>query len=141
MKQCLPSVNHEQFPKQITHTDNKWLEILDEGDFPPKVLWGQNADLRFTVNNEGEEANKKPRSRKNIAQHSEGNPDNKRQRNRGTGDWNIRGIMIVLHCGKSTFSSLPVSPPIYRSKSGKFQLCTTAQSIIILIFMRTALPY
>ena len=29
----------------------------------------------------------------------------------------IRGIMIVLHCRKPTFLSLPVSPPIYRSKS------------------------
>ena len=31
-------------------------------------------------------------------------------------------IMIVLHCGKPTFISLPVSPPIHRSKSAKFQL-------------------
>ena len=29
----------------------------------------------------------------------------------------IRGIMIVLHCRKPTFLSLPVSPSIYRSKS------------------------
>ena len=29
----------------------------------------------------------------------------------------IRGIMIVLHCRKPRFLSLPVSPPIYRSKS------------------------
>ena len=35
--------------------------------------------------------------------------------------------MIVLQCGKAT---VPLS--IYRSKSAKFQLCTTA---------RTALPY
>ena len=61
------------------------------------------------------------------------------KRDRGTGDWNITSIMIVLHCGKTTFISLPVSPPIYRSKSAKFQLCITARSIII--FMRTARPY
>ena len=60
-------------------------------------------------------------------------------RDRGTGDWNIRGVMIVLHCGKPTFISLPVSLPTYRSKSAKFQLCTTARSI--LIFMPPALPY
>ena len=47
--------------------------------------------------------------------------------------------MIVLPCAKHTFVSLPVSPAIYRSKSAKFQLCTTARSIIS--FMRTALPY
>ena len=47
----------------------------------------------------------------------------------------IRGIMIVLHCRKPRFLSLPVSPPIYRSKSAKFQLCITARRIII--FRRT----
>ena len=38
--------------------------------------------------------------------------------------------MIVLHCRKPRFLSLPVSPPIYRSKSAKFQLCITARRII-----------
>ena len=33
-------------------------------------------------------------------------------RDRGTGDWNIRGIMIVLRCGKPKFISLLLSPPI-----------------------------
>ena len=32
--------------------------------------------------------------------------------------------MIVLRCGKPKFISLSVSPPIYRSKSAKWQLCT-----------------
>ena len=38
MKQCLQSVNHEQFPIQMTQNNkhNKWLEILD---FQPKLLW------------------------------------------------------------------------------------------------------
>ena len=38
MKQCLQSVNHEQFPIQMTQDNkhNKWLEILD---FQPKLLW------------------------------------------------------------------------------------------------------
>ena len=48
----------------------------------------------------------------------------------------IRGIMIVLHCRKPRFLSLPVSPQIYRSKSAKFQLRITAR--IIIIFRRTA---
>ena len=47
--------------------------------------------------------------------------------------------MIVLNCGKPTFISLPFSPPICRSKSAKFELCTTSPSMII--FMQTALPY
>ena len=65
VKQCLPSVNHEQFPMQMIHKQNKWLQILAEGDFPPKLLWSENADLKFSVNNEGEDVNKKPRSREN----------------------------------------------------------------------------
>ena len=44
--------------------------------------------------------------------------------------------MIVLHCRKPRFLSLPVSPQIYRSKSAKFQLRITAR--IIIIFRRTA---
>ena len=124
---------------QRTHKHNKWLQILVQDGFPQNLLRSENADLKFSVNNEGEDVNNKPRSRENVASHREGNAENRRQGNRGTEDWNSRGIMIVLHCGKPTFISLPVSPPIYRSKSGKFQLCTTARSIII--FMRTALPY
>ena len=42
----------------------------------------ENADFKFSVNNEGEDVNKKPRSRRNIDEHSEGNADNNRQRNR-----------------------------------------------------------
>ena len=90
------------------------------------------------VNNKGEEVNKRLRITENVAWHSEGNADNKRQRNRGTGDFNIRGPMIVLNCGKPKFISLPVSPPIYRSKPTKFHLCARSPTII---FMRTALPY
>ena len=82
VNQSLPSVNHEQFPMQMTHKHNKWLQILAQEDFPPKLLWSENADFKFSVNNEGEDVNKKPRSRRNIDEHSEGNADNKRQRNR-----------------------------------------------------------
>ena len=106
---------------QMTHKHNKWLQILTQEDFPWKLPQSENADFKFCVNNEGEDVNKKPWSRENIAYHSEGNADNKRQRNRGIGDWNIRGTMIILHCEKLKFISLPVSPPIYRSKSAKFQ--------------------
>ena len=66
----------------MTHKHNKWLQILAEKDFPPKPLWSEKADFKFSVNNEEEDVNKKPRSRMNIAYHSEGNADNKRQRNR-----------------------------------------------------------
>ena len=100
---------------QMTHKRNKWLQILVQDDFPENLLRSENADLKFSVSNEGEDVNNKPRSRENVAKHREGNAENRRQGNRGTEDWNSRGIMIVLHCGKPTFISLPVSPPIYTS--------------------------
>ena len=47
------------------HKQNKCLQILVQEDFPPKLLWRENADFKFSVNNE-EDANEKPRSRENI---------------------------------------------------------------------------
>ena len=46
------------------------VQNLAQEDFPPKLLWNENVDFKFSVNNEGEDVNKKPRSRENIAQHS-----------------------------------------------------------------------
>ena len=124
--------------RTISHaneTQAQQVQNLAQEDFPSKLLWNENADFKFSVNNEGEDVNKKPRRRENTAQHSEGNATNKRQEQ----EIGIRGIMIVLHCEKPRFLSLPVSPPIYRSTSAKLQFSITARSIIIL--RRTALPY
>ena len=88
VNQSLPSVNHEQFPMQMTHKHNKWFQILAQEDFPPKLLCSENANFKFSVNNEGEDVNKKPRSKRSIAfwsflaKRNEGNADKKRQRNR-----------------------------------------------------------
>ena len=51
----------------MTHKHNKWLQILAQEDFPPKLLWSENADFKFSANNEGEDVNKKPPSRRKIA--------------------------------------------------------------------------
>ena len=67
VNESLPSVNHEPNPMQMTHKHNKWLQILAQKDFPPTLLWSENADFKFSVNNEEEDVNKKPRSRRNIA--------------------------------------------------------------------------
>ena len=39
--EAIRSVNHEQFPMQMTQNNkhNKWLEILAGKDFPPKLIW------------------------------------------------------------------------------------------------------
>ena len=57
----LLAVNHEQFCMQMTHKSKhnnagltKWLEILAGEDFPPKLLWSENTDLKFSASN-GEE--------------------------------------------------------------------------------------
>ena len=49
----------------MTHKHNKLLQIPAEEDFPRKFFWSENADLKFSVNNEGEDVNKKPHSREN----------------------------------------------------------------------------
>ena len=62
---------------QMTHKHNKWLQILAQEDFPPKLLWSENVDFKFSVNNEGED---------------EGNA---RQQETEEQEIGIRGIMIV----------------------------------------------
>ena len=51
----------------MTHKHNKWLQILAQEDFPLKLLWSENTNFKLSVNNEGEDVNKKPQSRRNIA--------------------------------------------------------------------------
>ena len=77
------------------------------------------------------------RRQQETAEQREHRPAQRRQRRQQeTEEQGIRGIMIVLHCRKPRFLTLPVSPLIYRSKSAKFQLYITARRIII--FRRTA---
>ena len=51
----------------MTHKHNKWLQILTQEDFPRQLLWSENADFKFSVNNKEEDGIKKPRSKENIA--------------------------------------------------------------------------
>ena len=51
---------------RIRRIVSKWLQIFAQEDFPPKIPWSENADFKFSVNNKGEDVNKKPRSRRNI---------------------------------------------------------------------------
>ena len=63
VKQCLRSVNHEQFLMQMTQNSkhNKWLQILAEDDFPPKLLWSENADSKFIASGEEDETTRNRR--------------------------------------------------------------------------------
>ena len=121
---CLPSVNHEQFPMQMTHKHNKWLQILAQEDFPSKLLWSENADFQLSVNNE-----RRRRQQETVEQkeHRLAQQRQRLQQETEEQEIGIRGIMIV-HCRK------PIPTDICTSKSAKFQLCFTAQTII---FRRT----
>ena len=61
----LLAVSHKQFRMQMTHKSKhnnagltKWLGILAGEDFPPKLLWSENTDLKFSASN-GEETGDK----------------------------------------------------------------------------------
>ena len=103
------------------------LQILAQKDFQPKLLWSENADFKFRVNNEEEDVNNNPRSRRK--EHRLAQRRQRRQQETEEQEIGIRGIMIV-HCRK------PIPADICRSKSAKFQHCITARTTII--FRRTA---
>ena len=60
VKQCLPSVNHEQLPIQMTQycKHSKCLQILAEEDFPLKLLWRTPIKIHRRV-----DQRRQPRSR------------------------------------------------------------------------------
>ena len=51
VKQCLQSVNNEQFAMQMTHNykHSKCLKILAEEDFPLKLLWRTSIESKKTT--------------------------------------------------------------------------------------------
>ena len=128
VNQSLPSVNHEQFPMQMTHKHNKWLHRAPNprpGRFSTETPLERERRLqiqREQRRTQGEDVKKKPERR--LAQRRQ-----HRQQETEEQEIGIRGIMIV-HCRK------PIPADICRSKSAKFQLCITARTIII--FRRTA---
>ena len=73
VKQCLWSVNHEQFPMQMTQNSkhSKWLQILSEDDFPPKgtrtPTWNLSpAETMIKRNRRGAEREHVERQRQNT---------------------------------------------------------------------------
>ena len=80
----------------MTHKHIKWLQILAQEDFPPKLLWSENADFKFSVNKEGSRGRKEetvePRRQQETEEQEIGN----------------RGIMSVLHCRKPRFLTVGV---------------------------------
>ena len=75
------TIGESRTTSHANETQAQQVQNLAQEDFPPKLLWNENADFKFRVNSEGEVVNKKPQRRENIAQHSEGNATCKRQRN------------------------------------------------------------
>ena len=64
----ITSGDYEQFLMQVTHKSKpgnnagftKWLEILVGEDFPSKLLWSENADMKLSSNKGEKDDNKKP---------------------------------------------------------------------------------
>ena len=131
VKQCLPSVNHEQFPMQCKwHTST----TSDSKSSPRKIFHRNSSGARTPTSNSAWTTKEKTSTRNRRAERTslstaKATPTT---RDRGTEEQETgtsEALWSVLHGGKLTFISLPVSSPIHRSKS-KFQLCTTARSII-----------
>ena len=71
----------------MSHKHNKWFQILAQKDFPPTLLWSENADFKFSVNNEEEDVNKNRGAEGTSLSTAKATPTT---RDRGTGDWNQR---------------------------------------------------
>ena len=129
VNQSLPSVNHEQFPMQMTHKHNKWLHRAPNprpGRFSTETPLERERRLQI------QREQRRTRRQQETAGQKEHRLAQRRQRRQQETEEQeigIRGIMIV-HCRK------PIPADICRSKSAMFQLCITARTIII--FRRTA---
>ena len=122
----LPSVNHEQFPMQMTQKHNKWLQI----PLPGRISTETPLEWERRLQTQREQRRRR-RQQETVKQKEHCLAQRKQHRQQETEEQEIgiRGIMIV-HCRK------PIPADICRSKSAKFQLCITARRIII--FRRTA---
>ena len=77
----------------MTHKHNKWLQILAEEDFSPKLLWRENADLKFSAREQ-----RRRRRQQETAEQKEHRLEQRRQRRQLEAEeqeTGIRGIMIV----------------------------------------------
>ena len=77
----------------MTHKHNKWLQIPAQEDFPPKLLWRENADLKFSVNNEG--LGRRQQETADQKEHRLAQRRQRRQLEAEEQEIGIRGIMIV----------------------------------------------
>ena len=109
VKQSLSSVNHEQFPMQMTQQAQQVAPNPRPGRFSTETPLEGERGLQI------QREKRRRRRQQETAQQKEHRLAQQRQRRQQ--EIGIRGIMILLHCRKPTFLSLPVSPPIYRSKS------------------------
>ena len=77
--------------RTISHaneTQAQQVQNLAQEDFPPKLLWNENADFKFSVNNEKEKTSTRNRGAERTSPSTaKATPPT---RDRGTGDWNQR---------------------------------------------------
>ena len=105
------------------------------GSFPPKLLWSENADFKFSVNNE------RRRSQQETAEQKEHRLAQRRQRRQqetGTGDWNQRhydrslsktqSLPIYVDQSLQSFSSVLYQPNNFQAN------CTGPYLFFVFVF-------
>ena len=89
VKKCLVLVKHDQIVMQMNHrSTHKGQDIFTERDKTTKLL---NNDCRFTASSEEEGDSTKPQSKDNVAWLSKDSAVRRKQRSRGTADYDITG--------------------------------------------------
>ena len=109
VNQSLPSVNHEQFPMQMTHKHNKWLHRAPNprpGRFSTETPLERERRLQIQREQRTETSTRNRGAEGTSLGTAKATPTT---RDRGTGDWNQR------HYDRSL--SKTHSPPIYVDQS------------------------
>ena len=104
-------------PMHMTHKHNTWQQVAPNpcpGRFSTETPLERERRLQIQ-----REQRRRRRQQETPEQKEHWLAQRRQRRQQETEEQEIgiRGIMIVLHCRKPRFLSLPVSPPIYRSKS------------------------
>ena len=102
----------------------QWLQIFAGEDFPPKLLWSENTDLKFIASGE-EDNNRKPWSKENIAWHREGNVVNTVTTNMYRGSDKI----LQLHCKRNWWREETPTPDALKSDEERQGLKFTVKII------------
>ena len=104
---------------QMTHKHNKWLQILTQEDFPPKLPRSENADLKIQCEQwrrRRQQETKEQREHRLAQQRQHRQQETEEQE---TGIWEALWSFYTVE--NPNLLVCRFSPWMYRSKSAKFQ--------------------